>query len=66
MRLPIFETFFYEGLIVFIKKNKLIEKSIVKDGVVSRELAHNAFETNYHPAESSFNNVKKIPPIDPE
>ena len=45
---------------VFIKKNKLIEKSIVKDRVVSRELAHNAFETNYHPAESSFNNVKKI------
>ena len=51
---------FSDGPYIFIKKNKLIEKSIINGQVVSKELDVNKYDTIYYPSKSSFSNVKKI------
>jgi len=51
---------FSDGPYIFIKKNKLIEKSIINGQVMSKEIDINKYDTIYYPSKSSFSKVKKI------
>ena len=51
---------FSDGPYIFIKKNKLIEKSIINGQVMSKGIDINKYDTIYYPSKSSFSKVKKI------
>lgn len=49
-----------DGPYVFIEKNSLVEKKIVKGKVLSKNLNANSYDTIYTPNKVFFKNIKKI------
>lgn len=52
-----------DGPYIFIEKNKLIEKNIVRGKVVDKNLSPAAYDTIYKPEKAVFKNVDKIAAI---
>lgn len=51
---------FSDGPYIFIKKDRLVEKSLINGKVITKDLEINRYDTIYYPAKSSFSNVNKI------
>ncbi|WBX74814.1 metallophosphoesterase [Tenacibaculum pacificus] len=49
-----------DGPYIFISENKLIQKSIEKGNILSKELATNTYDTIFYPKKAIYKNVKKI------
>ena len=51
---------FSDGPYIFIKKDRLVEKSLINGKVITKDLEINRYDTIYYPAKSSFSNVNRI------
>ena len=49
-----------DGPYIFIEKNKLIEKKIINNKVLSRTLKTSSYDTIYFPEKATFNKIRKI------